>query len=100
MNRLQFLRTEGIDRLFFVISLQSQYGAMEWFYDPENTTDPRCAVILTLASGILLLIMSVFKLGFLVNYVSHAVICGFTCAASIIIAFSQVKKLLGLKGVR
>ena len=85
---------------FFVISLQSQYGAMEWFYDPENTTDPRCAVILTLASGILLLIMSVFKLGFLVNYVSHAVICGFTCAASIIIAFSQVKKLLGLKGVR
>ena len=43
--------------------------------------------------------MSVFKLGFLVNYVSHAVICGFTCAASIIIAFSQVKKLLGLKNI-
>ena len=43
--------------------------------------------------------MSVFKLGFLVNYVSHSVICGFTCAASIIIAFSQVKKLLGLKNI-
>ena len=68
----------------------SQYGAMEWFNDPENPTDPRCAVILSLMSGIVLLIMSVFKLGFLVNYVSHSVICGFTCAASIIIAFSQV----------
>ena len=76
-----------------------QYGAMEWFNDPENPTDPRCAVILSLMSGIVLLIMSVFKLGFLVNYVSHSVICGFTCAASIIIAFSQVKKLLGLKNI-
>ena len=43
--------------------------------------------------------MGIFKLGFLVNYVSHAVICGFTCAASIIIAFSQMKKLLGLKNI-
>ena len=35
-----------------------------------------------------------------VNYVSHAVITGFTCAAAIIISFSQLKKLLGLKNIR
>ena len=29
-----------------------QYGAMEWFNDPENPTDPRCAVLLSLMSGI------------------------------------------------
>lgn len=75
------------------------YGAVEWFDDPVNTTDPRAAIILTFISGFIVLAMGIFKLGFLVNYVSHAVICGFTCAASIIIAFSQMKKLLGLKNI-
>lgn len=73
---------------------------MPWYDHPDNPTDPRAAILLTFFSGLILLLMAVFKLGFLVNYVSHAVITGFTCAAAIIISFSQLKKLLGLKNIR
>jgi MFS superfamily sulfate permease-like transporter len=72
---------------------------MPWYDNPDNPTDPRAAILLTFLSGIVLLLMAVFKLGFLVNYVSHAVITGFTCAAAVIISFSQLKKLLGLKNI-
>ena len=64
---------------------------MPWYHDDDNPTDPRAAILLSFLSGVILLIMAVFKLGFLVNYVSHAVITGFTCAAAIIISFSQLE---------
>lgn len=46
--------------------------------------------------GILQLLMSFVKLGFLVNFLSHPVIAGFTSAAAIIILFSQIKDVFGL----
>jgi SulP family sulfate permease len=52
------------------------------------------ALILALASGLLLLIMGVARLGFLVNFLSHPVISGFTSAAALVIGFSQLKHLL------
>lgn len=53
---------------------------------------------LTLAglSGIILIIMSLFKLGFLANFLSHPVIAGFITASGILIATSQLKHLLGI----
>ena len=36
------------------------------------------------------------KLGFLVNFLSHPVLAGFTSAAAIVIGFSQLKHLLGV----
>lgn len=54
-------------------------------------------VILTgLLVGIAQLLLGVFRLGFLVNFISHPVIVGFTSAAAIIIAVSQLKDLLGI----
>ncbi|RYD06613.1 hypothetical protein N752_02790 [Desulforamulus aquiferis] len=41
--------------------------------------------------------MGTFRLGSLVNYVSHAVIVGFTAGAGIIIAMGQLNNLLGVK---
>lgn len=55
-------------------------------------------VILTgLLVGLLQLFFSVIRLGFLVNFLSHPVIAGFTSAAAIIIAVSQLKYLMGIE---
>lgn len=46
--------------------------------------------------GLLQLLLGLFKMGFLVNFLSHPVIAGFTSAAAIIIVISQLKDALGL----
>ncbi|MFK8008455.1 MAG: SulP family inorganic anion transporter [Saprospiraceae bacterium] len=54
-------------------------------------------VILTgLLVGIAQMLLGVFRLGFLVDFISHPVIVGFTSAAAVIIAVSQLKDLLGI----
>lgn len=55
------------------------------------------AILLAFMVGIIQFSMGLFKLGFLVNFLSHPVIAGFTSAAAIIIGFSQFKHLLGIK---
>ncbi len=45
--------------------------------------------------GSLQLLLGTFRLGFLVNFISHPVILGFTSAAAVIIAISQLKDVLG-----
>ncbi|MBC7884078.1 MAG: solute carrier family 26 protein [Saprospiraceae bacterium] len=57
----------------------------------------RLAILLALMVGLIQFLMGVFRLGFLVNFLSHPVIAGFTSAAAVIIGFSQFKHLLGLK---
>ena len=54
------------------------------------------AILLAFMMGVLQVIFGVFKLGFLVNFLSRPVISGFTSAAALIIAFSQLKHLLGV----
>jgi SulP family sulfate permease len=54
------------------------------------------AIMLALLVGLIQLTLGVFKLGVVVNFLSHPVIVGFTNAAAIIIALSQVNKLLGV----
>lgn len=49
------------------------------------------ALTLTLMVGLIRLGMGLFRLGFVVNFLSRPVINGFTSAAAIIIALSQVK---------
>lgn len=54
------------------------------------------AILLALMVGIFQLMLGVFRLGFLVNYLSHPVISGFTSAAALIIGLSQLKHLMGV----
>jgi SulP family sulfate permease len=54
------------------------------------------AILLALMVGIVQLALGVFKLGVVVNFLSHPVIVGFTNAAAIIIGLSQVSKLFGV----
>lgn len=54
------------------------------------------AILLAFMMGILQVLFGFFKLGFLVNFLSRPVISGFTSAAALIIALSQLKNLLGI----
>ena len=56
------------------------------------------AIVLALLSGLFLIAMGLFRLGFLANFLSHPVISGFITASGLIIATSQVKHILGISG--
>ncbi len=55
------------------------------------------AVILALMVGIIQSALGFLRAGFITNFLSHAVISGFTSAAAIVIGLSQLKHILGLK---
>ncbi len=55
------------------------------------------AIALALFIGLIQLAMGVFKLGFIMNFISHSVIAGFTTAAAIIIAITQIPGLFGFR---
>ena len=61
---------------------------------PEYVT---AALILALLSGLILVSMGVFRLGFVANLLSHPVISGFITASSLLIATGQLKHILGIK---
>ena len=54
------------------------------------------AITLALLVGVIQALMGVVRLGFLVNFLSHPVLAGFTTAAALVIGFSQLKHLLGI----
>ncbi|PVA05340.1 SulP family inorganic anion transporter [Thalassorhabdomicrobium marinisediminis] len=54
------------------------------------------ALTLAFLSGVMLLALGVFRLGFLANFLSHPVIAGFITASGILIAASQLRHILGI----
>ncbi len=69
-----------------------------------GATDPQevltIAAVLALLVGTIQLTMGLVKLGFLVKFLSHPVLVGFSAAAALIIGSSQLKHLLGIKLAR
>jgi SulP family sulfate permease len=55
------------------------------------------SVTLAFLVGAIEVVMGLLRLGFLVNFLSRSVTSGFISGAAVIIGFSQVKHLLGLK---
>ncbi len=55
------------------------------------------AILLAVMVGLIQLIMGVTRLGFLVNFLSRPLINGFTSAAAIIIALSQIKHMFRIE---
>ena len=53
------------------------------------------AIFLAFLVGAIQLLLGLFRMGFLVNFLSTPVISGFTSGAALIIIFSQLKHLLG-----
>ena len=56
------------------------------------------AVMLALISGAMLVLMGIFRLGFLANFLSHPVISGFITASALLIAAGQARHILGVAG--
>jgi len=54
------------------------------------------AIATAFIAGVIQVLLGVFRLGFLINFLSHPVIAGFTSAAAFIIGLSQLKNLLGI----
>jgi len=55
------------------------------------------AITLAFLSGLILLALGFFRLGFLANFLSHPVIAGFITASGLIIAASQLKHIFGIE---
>lgn len=73
------------------------FSGVNQFAKPESESFIQMAILLALMVGVMQLAMGILRLGFLVNFLSHPVISGFTSAAAIIIGTSQLKHLLGIK---
>ena len=70
----------------------SGIGALE----PASTAEyVQLAITLAFMVGVIQLVMGLFRVGFLVNFLSHPVLSGFTSAAALVIGFSQLKHILG-----
>lgn len=77
-----------------VISLMTA-AATGQVADPGTAAYAEAAATLALLSGLILVAMSAFRLGFLANFLSHPVIAGFISASGILIAAGQLRHILG-----
>ena len=64
---------------------------------PESAEYIQLVILTGLMIGLVQIMMSIFRMGFLVNFLSHPIIAGFTSAAAVIIAVSQLKDILGIQ---
>jgi len=75
-------------------------SALARFAAPGTEQFITYAIMLALMVGVMQFVMGLFRLGAIINFLSHPVIVGFTNAAAIIIALSQLNKLLGVPMAR
>lgn len=78
-----------------VVSLLTA-SSLSVFAAPGSPDFIALAIQLALLVGMIQFLLGMFKLGVVVNFLSHPVIIGFTNAAAIIIALSQVSKIFGV----
>ncbi|EKO3773568.1 sulfate permease [Vibrio metschnikovii] len=78
-----------------VISLMTA-EAIAPLHDVGTHAYVTAAATLAFLSGLMLLIMAVFRLGFLTTFLSHSVLSGFMTASGVVIILGQLPKLLGL----
>lgn len=78
-----------------VVSLMTA-SAISSIAAPGSAEYVTAALTLAFLSGIILMLMGAFRLGFIANFLSHPVISGFITASGLIIAASQLKHLLGI----
>ena len=90
------------------ISNQAHYGpanaisllvaaALTNIYTPGTASFMLAAGVMAVMVGIFQLLLGVFRLGVLVNFVSHSVIVGFTAGAGLLILIKQIGTFLGVQ---
>ncbi len=75
-------------------------SALASLAQPGSESYIALAVLLAFLVGVIQLSLGIFRLGAIVNLLSHPVIIGFTNAAAIVIGLSQLNKLLGVPMAR
>ncbi|MCB0475835.1 MAG: SulP family inorganic anion transporter, partial [Flavobacteriaceae bacterium] len=75
------------------------YATITQFYHPETELEAYISmtILLSFMAGVVKLLMGLFKLGKLVDFVSHSVVIGFTAGAGILIALKQLKHVFGIQ---
>lgn len=81
-----------------IVSLMTASTLEPFISTPE--TYIAYAMALALLVGVFQIILGLFRMGILVDFLSHPVVIGFTNAACIIIATSQLGKLLGVSAAK
>ncbi len=72
------------------------FSALSALAEPGTAEYVKLALTLTLMVGVIQFVMGMVRLGALVDFISHAVIIGFTAGAALLIAASQLKNFFGL----
>ncbi len=72
------------------------FASVSSLAEPGSEAYIRMVLTLTFMAGVYQLAFGLARLGALVNFVSHAVVVGFTSGAAILIATSQMKHVFGL----
>ncbi len=78
-----------------IVSLLVLTGISE-FAEAGTSEYMTLAILVGLMAGVIQLLLGLCRMGFMVNFLSHPVMTGFTSAAAFIIVFSQLKNLLGI----
>ncbi|WP_281857071.1 SulP family inorganic anion transporter [Litoreibacter halocynthiae] len=74
------------------------FASMSQFAAPGSETYIAMVLTLTFMVGAMQIIAGIFKMGGLISFISHSVLIGFTAAAALLIAASQIGGALGIEG--
>ncbi len=74
------------------------FTGVSMYAEPNSANYISLVLVLTLMVGATQLLFGILKVGFIVKFIPHSVLNGYTSAAAIVIAMSQFKHLLGVEG--
>ncbi len=72
------------------------YSLLSFHAEPGTATYVQLAISMTFLVGLAQLALGVARMGVLVNFVSHAVVIGFTSGAALLIATHQIRHFTGV----
>ncbi len=78
-----------------IISLLT-FSGVSALAEPGSNEFIALATLLALMVGLIQFVLGLLRVGFITNFLSHAVISGFTSASALIIAIGQLKHLMGI----
>lgn len=72
------------------------FATLSEFMTPGTPAYVQLALVMTIMVGFMQLVAGIVRLGAVISFISHSVIVGFTAAAALLIAASQLAPALGL----
>ncbi|MBI5165718.1 MAG: SulP family inorganic anion transporter [Magnetospirillum sp.] len=73
------------------------FSSLSALAEPGSASYVTLALTLAIMVGLAELTMGLFRLGSIVNFISHSVVIGFTAGAGVLIAANQIKNFFGLE---